>query len=450
MRNSKTRGFTLIELLAIIVILAIIAVITVPIILNVIENSRRGAAIDSAYGYKEAIHDYYLTKLSEDIDYQLNGIYTVSDGKLIGENEEGTSLTHTILFSGTKPSSGNVGITNGVITSACLVVDGYEVELQGSTFTTSGKGDCGEVPTTDKTFRGDVITDKATTKSEETDRTIPSTGHDGVVAIVYLDPTDLSTECNATLAKANVKDNGSVTGVKSGCMKWYAYKDENGYYTMLLDHNTTESVVAWNIDNGEDTTNFDGPSTATGQALATLKDHTKDWVEAELVAPEDNYTASWTYDGTPHSYTINYSGYRARFISAEEINKTIMGLNVTNASEIVSGKLDSKCDKQDDCSAGDNKHGWLLDYLGCGAPASATTAPSCKNFGCNEGKQFDPYGYWTATAVASGVYGASIVTTSVRTVSFSGVLDIGAVYVGSSGSYGVRPVIKISKAKLGL
>ena len=49
----KKNGFTLIELLAIIVILAIIAVITVPIILNIIDNSRRGAAKDSAYGYKD-------------------------------------------------------------------------------------------------------------------------------------------------------------------------------------------------------------------------------------------------------------------------------------------------------------------------------------------------------------------------------------------------------------
>ena len=50
--KNKNKGFTLIELLAIIVILAIIAVITVPILLNVIENSRKGASIDSAYGYK--------------------------------------------------------------------------------------------------------------------------------------------------------------------------------------------------------------------------------------------------------------------------------------------------------------------------------------------------------------------------------------------------------------
>ena len=58
--NSKTKrgflnrnAFTLIELLAIIVILAIIAVITVPIILNIIDNSKKGSTIDSALGYKD-------------------------------------------------------------------------------------------------------------------------------------------------------------------------------------------------------------------------------------------------------------------------------------------------------------------------------------------------------------------------------------------------------------
>ena len=52
---KRKNAFTLIELLAIIVILAVIAVITVPIILNIIENSKKGAIADSAYGYKSAV-----------------------------------------------------------------------------------------------------------------------------------------------------------------------------------------------------------------------------------------------------------------------------------------------------------------------------------------------------------------------------------------------------------
>ena len=53
MKNKK--GFTLIELLAVIVILAIIALIAVPIVLNMIEQSRRSAARSAALGYVDAI-----------------------------------------------------------------------------------------------------------------------------------------------------------------------------------------------------------------------------------------------------------------------------------------------------------------------------------------------------------------------------------------------------------
>ena len=49
------KGFTLIELLAVIVILAVIALIAVPIILNVIDKARQGAAESSALGYIDAV-----------------------------------------------------------------------------------------------------------------------------------------------------------------------------------------------------------------------------------------------------------------------------------------------------------------------------------------------------------------------------------------------------------
>ena len=52
---NKNRGFTLIELLAVIVVLAIIALIAVPMILGVVEKSRKSAAKSSALGYIEAI-----------------------------------------------------------------------------------------------------------------------------------------------------------------------------------------------------------------------------------------------------------------------------------------------------------------------------------------------------------------------------------------------------------
>ncbi len=49
------KGFTLIELLAVIVILAVIALIATPIILNVIDTAKQGAAESSALGYVDAV-----------------------------------------------------------------------------------------------------------------------------------------------------------------------------------------------------------------------------------------------------------------------------------------------------------------------------------------------------------------------------------------------------------
>ena len=46
MKKNK-RGFTLIELLAVIVILAIIALIAVPVIMNIISESRKSAFKDT-------------------------------------------------------------------------------------------------------------------------------------------------------------------------------------------------------------------------------------------------------------------------------------------------------------------------------------------------------------------------------------------------------------------
>ena len=59
----------------------------------------------------------------------------------------------------------------------------------------------------------------------------------GVKAIVYLDPTDLSRYCDAN----NSPVGGTAT---SGCMKWYAFKEDNTSYTMILDHDTGSSIWA--------------------------------------------------------------------------------------------------------------------------------------------------------------------------------------------------------------
>ena len=133
---KKKNGFTLIELLAIIVILAIIAVITVPIILDIIDNSKKGAASDSAYGYKDSINKYFLTKLSEDSSYNIpNNSYKTSDLKTLG-----------VSLSGKEPESNSwVTIEKNKVINACLQFDEYKVEIKNGEVDSTTKGDCIEL-----------------------------------------------------------------------------------------------------------------------------------------------------------------------------------------------------------------------------------------------------------------------------------------------------------------
>ena len=91
---KKKKGFTLIELLAVIVILAIIALIATPLVLGVIEKSKKGAFSDTAYGIISAAEYYYVNNATEE-----------EQGKEISINVQDQKLQ----YKGTKPN-GNVMI----------------------------------------------------------------------------------------------------------------------------------------------------------------------------------------------------------------------------------------------------------------------------------------------------------------------------------------------------
>ncbi len=104
------KGFTLVELLAVIVILAVLALITTPILLNVIESSRKSTALNSAEGYVRAVSNYLIMNELSD------GLYSVLDNNIKAE------------YTGTGPSNGSITIKKGNVESANLCINKYSID----------------------------------------------------------------------------------------------------------------------------------------------------------------------------------------------------------------------------------------------------------------------------------------------------------------------------------
>ena len=137
--KENTKGFTLIELLAVIVILAIIALIATPIVLNLIDQARRGAAESDAYAYVKAFETGVATKMLDDKSINLNNNDTCTTaGKTVtctdstmtdSTSGSSTALVVTAEVKGATPKSGTVIVSDsGTVTSYALKVGGYCVK----------------------------------------------------------------------------------------------------------------------------------------------------------------------------------------------------------------------------------------------------------------------------------------------------------------------------------
>jgi hypothetical protein len=210
--------------------------------------------------------------------------------------------------------------------------------------------------------------------------------------IVYLDPTDLTKECDVT-------NSVSTTETKIGCMKWYIYKESTDSYTMILDHNAI-ALVAWNSGNSNSTKN------ELSSALTYLTS-TSGWkvtprliTTAEVAAISGNTNFNF-------STTTSYSGY----FYLE-----------TNTSTAPSTFTD--------------KYAWLYDYT-----------YGCTSYGCNI-EDNNTYAYYSSTSTAY-VYGYytndQFVGDSVSdwSVALGGSLTLSS--LSYNAKVGLRPVITISK-----
>ena len=340
----KKKGFTLIELLAVIVVLAVIALIATPIVLNLVKTAKIGAAEQSITGYVKAIENTIIKDMINNKE--------VSDGTYKYNSIEAD-------ISGKRPTGGKYTVKNGKVESGNFCVDGYTIEYKNGTSKYNKDKECGNVGSTK----------------------VDSTGTDTHKGIVYLDPTNLKNSCNESNSK-------SETGIKTGCMKWYIYSEDDNSYAMILDHNTTVKVAYNSTDS----------NTEMKEVKIALESDTSTWDKS----------------------------LNARLITANEIAKITGNTSFDEKTSTKSSwfYLDSNNQTLVANSKNKSKYAWLYDYTN-----------NCKEYGCNI-EDSSNYGYWTSTPIVGE-------TTRVWSVFSYGYLNN---FTTSYTNYGIRPVITVSKS----
>jgi len=269
------KGFTLIELLAVIVVLAILALVVTPIVLNIVENAQQGSDERSLEQYAKIMQtSYYEEKMKDPTLTLASFVASVDTGSGVSLTYNGSKVVCETRIA-KEVSSGKTSIE----LYNCMV-DGrgpYNfVDGKASKNTNVVYADGSEV-------YFDVANGKICNKSNY--------------------------HSDNSLTDYNGLTGTRTTKAQTSCLKFYAFNDSNDSkkLNLILDHNTS-SNVSWS----ENENSKSGPTTL----LTQLKNDTKDW--KGTIEPE-NYTLDQSGQTSTAKYTINYDGYKARLITANEI-----------------------------------------------------------------------------------------------------------------------------------
>ena len=485
----KNKGFTLIELLAVIIVIAIIAVIIIPKVNDAIETSKKGAAQTSALNYINAVDTYSMNKKLNKENMSLEGTYNVNEnGELYNvtdtyeiEYTGGKIQNGEITYSNDEFSLGCLTINGYKINinerkettvekGTCeyakianydlytndyaheylaLALEKYSsLESQTLKNVSEMETDANVQPTdgwvlfdieNDKVIIKDyslkfgdyvinsnnVITKNGTLGSQPIIRTVVYTDENGVsyfnpewikITPLYYNPVE-GKSCN----KDEYENNEGKLG-NTGCLMWYAYSENNDEtVNMILDHNT--KAITHPLASFDD--NYNGPAQFF---MEELNNDTKNWTNTPTRT--DSYAVNWKVGTeesgyTEYQYTINYAGYKARIISAEEI--ALITKNYTWSLYTSSYYFDTLTNSKDDNikSAGDSLYSWLFN-----------NTAYCTGYGCDVQVTNLGHGYWTGTPTTLND-------------SMWGVNSYGMIILGDANENdarrGIRPVITVAK-----
>ena len=220
----KKKGFTLVELLAIIVILGIIMSIATPIIIKIINDSKKETYKLSMSGYVRAVEEQIAVNKAKG-KITKNGNYNIKNFE--------------VGYSGRIADKGSFSINNELVISAQLCFDTYLVKYDGKEVTLTEKG-CEKEATVNLVI-GEKKYDNVIKDDIETEFNISDDISD-MTNIVCNNGATISMNGN-TLKLSDVFNDANCTMSSSINTTFDNLDNTKNYILMLKDENVSETLI---------------------------------------------------------------------------------------------------------------------------------------------------------------------------------------------------------------
>ena len=136
--SNIVHGFSKAELFVIVLAVLVVGLFIVPKGLVLIGDIKLENAVDSASSYKDSVNKFFVSRLIVDSNFNYDGVYTISDGKLVlGDT------VYSIMKGANVPTGGYLEYQNNVLVDGCIDVNGYSVVVSNGEVIRAERGECG-------------------------------------------------------------------------------------------------------------------------------------------------------------------------------------------------------------------------------------------------------------------------------------------------------------------